>query len=94
MRSARRSRSIQSSSGGATRFRPAGGPWPAIRTSHRSERRRSSTSSSSIRSGVIEPRRRRARRQESFVGTGVACVAKDYGTGGDGVVTLRWHERN
>src|ERR1700691_1576518 len=83
MRSARRSRSIQSSSGGATCFRLAGGPWPAFRPSHRSERRRSSTSSSSIRSGVIEPRRRRVRRQESSSAQASLASPRTMARGGD-----------
>ena len=52
-------------------------------TPYRFARPRSWTSSKCIRSGG-SARRKSARQQSGFlVGTGVACVTKDYGTGGD-----------
>ena len=83
MKSARRCRSTPSSSGDATRSRPAAGSWRETRTASRSARRKSWTSWSNIRSGSSVPPRKPAPEQGHSWAPGVACATKDYGTGGD-----------
>ena len=87
MKCARHCRSTRSSSGAATRSRPAAGPWQEI------------TYSVSVRTPEIldklekhpiwkQRAEEKARGQQAgiLVGTGVACATKNYGTGG----TVRW----